>query len=172
MSVSIAPSALAQSDLSTQDPIPTALQIQVTNASAIVMSAAEVTSVVRGAARQSVAESLSAIATTSINHHLEGASEILRSGGVVQFSTAVCSKDQLTNRRLANVRVRYDSRPIGGIVTVRVELVPLFAGVGAASRADISRDYAQAVDSFDDEAISNTIIRLTHDMAADYASEL
>ena len=173
LSASVAPEfALAQMDRAAHRAIVTDLGINVTNATSGVMSPSEVVSIVRGSARLSVSESLSGLADATIKEHIAGSTDILRSGGSVHFSTTVNAKERITEQRSVNVRVSYEARPIGGILNVRVELLPLFAGIGAASRADMSRDFAQAVDGVDDAAVSETVLRLTHELATDYASKM
>jgi len=68
-----------------------------------------------------------------------------------------------------NVKVGYEPRPIGGILSVRVELVPVFCGIGTASRSIAIRDIAQAVDDFDQDVVNNTIEKLTKDLSAEYS---
>src|ERR1041385_7591999 len=67
---------------------------------------------------------------------LEGSFDALRNGSPVGFHTAVSSlaSHTITEQHIMQVKVGYEPRPIGGILTVRVELVPVFAGIRSEDR--------------------------------------
>ena len=48
--------------------------------------------------------------------------------------------------------------------------MPVFGGIGSAVRPTVSREFAQAVENFDDDFISDTILKLTNDLAAELAT--
>ncbi len=102
-----------------------------------------------------------------VSNQSNGSTELLRSGKVLDLSTTMSGGSGLFDRESINVHVAYNARPVGGILNIRVELVPVFGGIGSAVRPTISRDFAQAVDDFDDDFITQTILKLTVDLASE-----
>jgi len=70
-----------------------------------------------------------------------------------------------------NVRVNYEKRPVGGILTVRVELVPNFCGIGSASRPIAYREHAQALDNLQEDMIGAIVSDLSHQLGDRYAAQ-
>jgi hypothetical protein len=151
--------------------LPTQLSAKVADSKASAMSFAQLISITKSSVRENIASSLTKVTDDLIKDQVAGASEVLRAGGTVSFAATVNAKENITEQHSVNVRVSYDARPIGGILNIRVELVPVFGGIGSASRPVISREFAEAVDDFDDDAVSQTIGRLTRELAAEYAAE-
>jgi hypothetical protein len=102
-----------------------------------------------------------------VSNQSNGSTELLRSGKVLDLSTTMSGGTGLFDRESINVHVAYNARPVGGILNIRVELVPVFGGIGSAVRPTISRDFAQAVDDFDDDFITQTILKLTVDLSSE-----
>ncbi len=102
--------------------------------------------------------------------HASGSTELLRSGGVIELSTRIGNLRSAFDQHTITVRVSYDARPLGGILNIRVQLVPVFDGIGSALRPTISREFAEAVDYFDDDLIAQTIEKLSKEMATELGS--
>ena len=150
---------------------PTQLSAKATDPKAGEMSFEQVISITRSSVRENVASSLAKVTDDLIKDHVSGASEVLRTGGTVSFAATVNAKESIIEQHSVNVHVSYDARPIGGILNISVELVPVFGGIGSASRPVLRREFAEAVDNFDDDAVSETIGRLTRELAAEYVAE-
>jgi hypothetical protein len=102
-----------------------------------------------------------------VSNQSNGSTELLRSGKALDLSTTMSGGTGLFDKESINVHVAYNARPVGGILNIRVELVPVFGGIGSAVRPTISRDFAQAVDDFDDDFITQTILKLTVDLSSE-----
>jgi hypothetical protein len=117
-----------------------------------------------------MADSMTAATSKLVLDHANGSTELLRAGSVLELSTTMGGVHSALEQHSINVHVTYDARPVGGILNVRVELVPVFGGIGSAVRPTISREFAEAVENFDDDYISETIMKLTNDLAAELAA--
>jgi len=133
------------------------------------MSFEELASISRGAVRQSIADNLTQAAEKLVADNVEGRSDILRSGKAMDLNTTINSGQTILEQHSVNVHVEFDARPIGGILNVRVQLVPVFGGIGSATRPVVSREFAEAVDNFDDDVLAQTVSKLTKELAAEYA---
>ncbi len=122
------------------------------------------------AERSLMADSMQAATAKLVADHAAGSTELLRSGSDLELSTTMGSVHNALEQHSVTVHVTYDARPVGGILNIRVELVPVFGGIGSAVRPTISREFAQAVENFDDDFISDTIMKLTNDLAAELAA--
>ncbi len=120
--------------------------------------------------RSLMADSMQVATERLMSDHAAGSTELLRSGSVLELSTTMGGIHSALEQHSINVHVTYDARPVGGILNIRVELVPVFGGIGSAVRPTVSREFAQAVDNFDDDFISETIMKLTNDLATELAS--
>ena len=146
-----------------------ALQTTVENANT--MSFKEVLALSRTAERTSIAQTIPTVIKNMVAEQGPGATELLRSGRELDMAASVGTDLNPLQQRSVNVKVTYDARPVGGILNIRVELVPVFGGIGSAVRPTESREFAQAVNDFDDDLIGQTIIQLTDELAAEYAAK-
>lgn len=148
---------------------PTAAALPINHANS--MTTQQVVAMERTAERASLAETISSVTSKMLAEHISGATETLRDGQSLDMSAMTRIEGSIVDQRSINVHVTYDPRPVGGILNIRVELVPLFAGIGSAVRPTISREFAQAVDDFDDDLISQTITQLSGELAKEYAQK-
>ncbi len=117
------------------------------------------------AERESIANSLKQVVLKLVADHATGSTELLRTGQALDLMATVGTEHSAMEQQSVNIRVTYDARPVGGILNIRVELVPVFGGIGSAVRPSIIRQFAQAVDNFDDDFIGQTITTLTGELA-------
>ena len=117
-----------------------------------------------------IADSMTVAAQKLVTDHSEGSTELLRSGSVLELSTTMGGVHSALEQHSITVHVTYDARPVGGILNIRVDLVPVFGGIGSAVRPTISKQFAEAVENFDDDFISQTIMQLTNALATELAS--
>jgi hypothetical protein len=69
-----------------------------------------------------------------------------------------------------NVKVGFEARPIGGILTVQVSLTPSFRGIGVSTRPVVSRSVAQAVDAMDETVVRQMVADLTKEIYDEFAA--
>jgi hypothetical protein len=74
------------------------------------------------------------------NHQIE-------QGRVFCFHSATMPSSLLGATSLS-VTISYDKQPIGGVLSIRADLIPLYSGVGVSSRPIVTETYASAVDGF------------------------
>jgi hypothetical protein len=117
-----------------------------------------------------MADSLLQSTTRLVANRSNGSTELLKTGNVLELTTTMGGVHSALEQHSVNVHVTYDARPVGGILNIRVELVPVFGGIGSAVRPTISRQFAEAVEYFDDDFIAQTILKLTNDLASELAS--
>jgi cytochrome bd-type quinol oxidase subunit 1 len=117
-----------------------------------------------------IADSMQVAAQKLVTDHADGSTELLRSGSVLELSTTMGGVHSALEQHSITVHVTYDARPVGGILNIRVDLVPVFGGIGSAVRPTISKEFAEAVENFDDDFISQTIMKLTNDLATELAA--
>ncbi len=125
----------------------------------------------RTSAREVTISGLKDAIEKMVAEHANGSTDILRSGQSIHLVADINDNLGATERHSVNVQISYDARPVGGILNIRVELVPDFGGIGSAVRPAASREFAQAVDSFDDDFIGQTITNLTNELAAEFAAK-
>src|SRR5579883_898684 len=156
---------------SQQAAIPTSYTYRVSNDKAPVMSFEEVRSITQSSVREAVSNQLKDITSQAVNSKLAGNFESLVSGTTIGFSAPVAglAAHSITEQYSMNVNVHYEQRPIGGILTIKVELVPVFSGIGSASRPIAQREMSQAIDNLDEDALGDIVADLTHQLGADYA---
>ncbi len=142
------------------------LQASTTNA----MSFQKVLEVSRAAERARVASALPALAQNMVATQEVGAAKLLYSGHPINMSASAGAGLNPLQQRSIDVHVTYNAYPVGGILNIRVELLPIFGGIGSAVRPTITREFAQAVDDFDDHFVGKTIVKLTDELAAEYAA--
>lgn len=114
---------------------------------------------------ESTATALEATAAKLVSDNASGSTEVLRTGAPLDMTATLGPQANPMDQQSVNVHVTYDARPVGGILNIRVELVPVFGGIGSAVRPTISREFAQAVDNFDDDFIGDTITKLTNEIS-------
>jgi hypothetical protein len=142
----------------------------VVDATPMAINAQKAQADVRASQRSRMADSMTATTLKLVSDHANGSTELLRAGSVLELSTTMGGIHSALEQHSINVHVTYDARPVGGILNIRVELVPVFGGIGSAVRPTISREFAEAVENFDDDFISETIMKLTNDLAVELAS--
>jgi hypothetical protein len=120
--------------------------------------------------KESLARTLQVTAAKLVTDHMNGSTELLRSGHSLDLIATLGIENNPMEQQSVDVHVTYDARPVGGILNIRVELVPVFGGIGAAVRPTISQEFAQAVDDFDDDFIGDTITKLTDELATQIAA--
>jgi hypothetical protein len=145
--------------------------LQATGESADPLGFQKVLAISQAAERTTLASALPALAEKMVAEQGTGATEELRSKHVLNMGMNAGSGSNALQQRSINVHVTYDARPVGGILNIRVELVPVFGGIGSAVRPTVSREFAQAVDDFDDDFIAQTIVKLTDELATEYAAK-
>ncbi len=91
------------------------------------------------------------------------------SNGVAKsFSTSLLKGADVMDQRSITLKVTYEPRPIGGILNIRVDLVPVFAGIGGASRPAATRSTAMAVETVTQDAIQEIVNRLSAEIAGEF----
>ncbi len=168
--VLLAGRANAQMNYPTNLPTESGYTIQ-QNAQPIGMSASRIEEISRDAQKQNLADGLNATTRDIVSKNIQGATDQLISGKNVNIAARIGSETNIIDQHSVNVHISYDARPIGGILNVRVELLPVFSGIGSAVRPTISREFAEAVDNFDDEFIAQTILRLTKELSENFAAK-
>jgi hypothetical protein len=76
----------------------------------------------------------------------------------------------LLDEHKLNVKVGYDARPVGGILTVRVSISPTFSGIGVSTRPATSRSVSLAVDEFSQTVVDQMVSDLTDEIQAEFKS--
>jgi hypothetical protein len=76
----------------------------------------------------------------------------------------------LLDEHKLNVKVGYDARPVGGILTVRVSISPTFSGIGVSTRPATSRSVSLAVDEFSQDLVDKMVNDLTDEIQAEFKS--
>ena len=145
---------------------------QASNARSMVMSFDEVKAITESSIREAVSRQLKTVDADEVNNRLAGTFEALVNGKIVSFAAPMSGTEAhtVTEQRTMNVRVVYEQRPVGGILTVRVELVPNFCGIGAASRCVAYREHSEALDNLEPEEIGRVVADLCRQLGEDYAA--
>lgn len=128
----------------------------------------DVAMVQQTAVRASLLDQADALSTTTMNSILPEVQNRMSSiveGGSVQFVVNSAQSASLLDQYTIEVKVAYDPRPVGGILNIKVSLVPVFSGVGIANRPVASRAKARAVDHISDESISAIVSDLSKSLA-------
>jgi hypothetical protein len=146
---------------------------QASNAKSQVMSFEDLKAITESSIREAVGSQLKTVSAEDVNQRLAGTFDALVSGKTVCFATPVSglAAHTVTEQHSMNVQVRYEARPIGGILTVRVELVPVFCGIGSASRSIAFREMSQALDNLEEDGVGEVVAELSHQLGNDYASK-
>lgn len=120
--------------------------------------------------RQATIQSMTRVVAQIVRAHGSGLAEKLRAGQVIDITTMIDTENNVASWHSVNVKASYDARPIGGILNIRVGLAPVFGGIGSAIRSVNFREFAEAINEFDDNFIVQTISRLTKELGEEYAS--
>lgn len=84
-------------------------------------------------------------------------------------STPTSITNKIVEDHSIRITVRYEPRPIGGIVTVTADLIPAFSGIGVQSRPIDSKSTAAAVDALNPDEIDAISKELVADLSRGYA---
>jgi hypothetical protein len=153
--------------------LPTTLTSRVSNEKSQVMSFDEVKAITESSIRAAVGTQLAGVTADEVNKKLGPTLEKFEKGEAIGFSMSVSgyAAHSITEQHMMNVKVSYEARPIGGILTVRVELVPVFSGIGSASRPIAVRELSQAVDYLDEDMLGPIVSELSHELGSEYAGK-
>jgi hypothetical protein len=91
------------------------------------------------------------------------------SKGETKATVVVGGSTSILDEQGINVKVNYEARPVGGILTVRVSMAPTFRGVGVSTRPVITRSVAMAVDELDEAMVQDMVRNLSSEINAEYA---
>ncbi len=106
-----------------------------------------------------------ALATMSNFSNNNSSIKDIENGGTRNFVTPVMTPDvSLALQHAVRVRVNYEARPIGGVLTVCVELVPQFSGVGVSNRPVASKTMMTAVDRVDAATVDALVATLSNEL--------
>lgn len=153
--------------------IQTPLVFHESNSNAPVLSLAEVDAMTESSLRQAISNDLQHVNPDEIDSELIDRFDDLAAGKTVSFASHLKAPAglSLTEEYSMTVVLLYNRRPIGGIVMVKVELVPAFCGLGSAIRPIAIRETAEAVDNLEPDALGEIISRLSYQLGADYAAK-
>ena len=137
------------------------------------MSFEEVKSITKSSIREAIGAELEGLTTNEVNKKLGESIEKLANGIMIGFSTpvSVLGARSITEQHTINVKATYEKRPIGGILTIKVEVVPVFSGIGSASRPIAIKELSQAVDNLDEDSLGSIISELSHKLGEEYAAK-
>jgi hypothetical protein len=96
----------------------------------------------------------------------------LSTGGAIERSVKPSNGSKLLDEHNVSVKVTYDARPVGGVLSVRVAMSPSFRGIGVSTRATISRSTAMAVDEFDETLIQGIVNELSQEIQDEYLTQV
>lgn len=94
--------------------------------------------------------------------------EALRAGKI-DVAMKTVNAVSLIDEHTINIRVDYEARSVGGILTVGVSMTPSFRGIGISMRPTVSRSIAQAVDELNDVFVKTMVAELTEEIKAEFA---
>jgi hypothetical protein len=123
------------------------------------------------ASREATVEGMTRVIAQLVKDRTPGSTQRLRAGKAMDITTMIDTDKSVAAWHSVNVKASYDARPIGGILNIRVGLAPVFGGVGSAVRTVNYREFAEAIDTFDDDFVAQTISRLTKELGAEYAKD-
>lgn len=89
--------------------------------------------------------------------------------GESKATVIVGGASSLIEEQAISVKVNFETRPVGGILTVRASMTPSFRGVGVSTRPEISRSIAMAVDEVDESQIRDLVRELTAEINGEFA---
>ncbi|HET6512382.1 MAG TPA: hypothetical protein VFH43_09325 [Candidatus Kapabacteria bacterium] len=109
---------------------------------------------------------ISTAATEKLMEHIDAQS--LADGGI-DLTLRKVDAQSLIDEHTLNVKVNYDPRPVGGILTVRVSMTPSFRGIGVSTRPTTSRSIALAVDELSEETVKTLVDELTTEIKTEFS---
>jgi hypothetical protein len=166
--------AQGESDVQRQSSaIQTSLIFHASNSNAPVMSLAEVEAMTESSFQQTISNDLQRVTADEVDGELIGLFDDLAAGKTVSFASRLTGPPghSMTEQYSMNVVLLYQRRPIGGILMVKVELVPPFCGLGSAIRPIAIRKTAEAVDNLEPDDLGEIVSRLSHQLGTDYAAK-
>jgi hypothetical protein len=89
--------------------------------------------------------------------------------GESKATVVVGGASSLLDEQTISVKVNFEVRPVGGILTVRASMAPTFRGVGVSTRPEISRSIAMAVDEVNEAQIKELVRELTAEIKGEFA---
>src|ERR1035437_8197351 len=151
----------------------TSLEFQASNSKSSVMSFETVRAITQSSLREAIGLQLNNITAAEIADKLRGGYETLKQGQTIGFNAPVAAlaTRAITEQHIMQVMVGYQPRPIGGILTIKVALVPLFCGIGAACRPIAVREVSEAVDNLDEDGLGEVVAGLAHQLGSVYAAK-
>ncbi|GEM_PF-6155417 len=84
-------------------------------------------------------------------------------------STLTGLAQHILEEHAIHVFVKYEPQPIGGILTVRADLIPAYQGIGSSTRALASKEITQAVEDLTSEQIEEISKMLVTQLGEDYS---
>ena len=109
---------------------------------------------------------VSTAATEKLMEHIDA--QALADGGI-DLTLRKVEAGSLVDEHTLNVKVNYDPRPVGGILTVRVSMTPSFRGIGVSTRPTTSRSIALAVDELSEETVKSLVDELTTEIKTEFS---
>ncbi len=158
---------------SQQADVPTSYEFQASNVTTPPMSFEEVRSITQSSIRGAIGEQLGGITSNEVATKLIGSTEKLLRGQTVCISANLIAAGvhSLTQEHILQARVNFERRPIGGILSIKVALVPLFSGVGSASRPIAAKSVTSAVENLDEQTLASIISELSHQLGSEFAAK-
>jgi hypothetical protein len=98
-------------------------------------------------------------------------SEILNGSAKVCAVALKSNAHSILSQNRIEVKVQYDPRPIGGILNIRLELMPIFSGIGITNRPIAVKVDAEAIDNLTEDQLSTIIDHLSQKLAAEVQSK-
>ena len=114
---------------------------------------------------------LHAIPASVVHDRIDAAFDSIKRGKQINmmFVTNEDTTQPMRFRLTVDVLLQYEPRPIGGILRIASNLVPMFTGIYAASRPDASADFAQAVDYIDVDELTCLVAGHIQQLGEQYA---
>ncbi|MFI5201182.1 MAG: hypothetical protein ACHQNE_02195 [Candidatus Kapaibacterium sp.] len=156
-----------------QTPIQTSLVFHASNSIAPLLSFEEVQAITESSIRDAIADGLECITREEVNNKLTGQFEDLAEGRPIKFASRLSNRSahSITELYAVNAVLQYERRPLGGILTVKVELVPAFCGLGSAIRPIATRETAEAFENLEPDDLGKIVSELSHQLGIDYAAK-
>jgi len=108
---------------------------------------------------------LTTLAYRTIRVNIASSISDIENGGSRNFVTPLATVNpSLMSQHSMRVHINFESRPIGGVLTVCVELVPQFSGVGVSNRPLASKMMITAIDSLDAATVSALVLSLSNEL--------
>lgn len=166
--------AQGQSDVQRQSSaIKTSRVFNASDSDAPALSLADVEKMTERSFRQTISNDLKRVTADEVDSEIIDRFDDLAAGITVSFASHLAASpgNSSTEQYSMNVVLQYHRRPIGGILTVKVELVPSFCGLGSAIRPIAVRETAEALDNLEPDGLGEIVSRLSHQLGIDYATK-